>query len=385
MINDYARHVYLKLLTSKGTLIVSLISNVTSYARVTDPVILNENTVEFIYQAIDRLTHQPNGQSKKMTKKFDFRIFEIKDLIYGQMKILVRVNVPRGEQKVIPLIGNSTSPAGVDFVKLIGDDTIEFKYLDFKASSERTIKKKVNFQILSIAEMLYGDLPSSPSITQELKQSFLDLVDLLQKHNQENQKQFLTYWLYGGTMLSTLRSRGIDKEDDNCNLGVLYEDVWRLNEIISATYRFFLADSSGFFMVKRNPFGTISVYDYQLNQVVAQIYYFKKSPNVPPFWQPKLKTLGLENQSFYWCNAGDKSSVWPTIHGGIFNLPESYLFPLKPEFFYNRHLNLPNKCSEYCKLIYGPNCLSHRNQDKTKKFILDQGYQEIPIEDFSPL
>lgn len=380
MIPDHSKTIYLKLLTSKGTQIVNVISNATSSARISNVIIINDGSkinhaVQFDYQALDA-SYQPSGDPKSITRKFNFQIFTLEDIIYGQLRIWSIVNLPKEELRAVNLIGNVTSPAKIDYLKIKGNQELEYMYYDLKADACRQITKKFPFKILGLKEMYINSTRLPPATyNKALAKSLSNLINLANTNN-------LNFWATGRTMLGSIRCHGLIPTDDQVGMFAIdMTDVPKLYKILSETYRYFLHDVHGLFTNARQPFGTISVMDFTLSEgprSVAEIFYYKKSSSVPEYWKN-----AESNDGFYWCNAGDKSSIWPKENQGILNFPSSMVLPLKEEWFYDQRVKIPNQAEEICQLVYGKNSLTHRNTEGV--FAWDKDFKEEPIEDFSPL
>jgi len=373
MVKEIAYAIYLNAMTTKGTQYVNIINNVSSMAKI-GQVVLSEDghSVEFDYWAIGN-EGVPIGASKKIVRKFPtFKINEIYNVCYGHKKIFVKVNAPKGEVRIICLVNNTGTPSIVDKVTIIGNDTIQYRYIDLKTRVEKMSEIKVNFQILGIIEILYGDLPRLTKMEPEVKQGFVDFIKFLNENK-------ITYWAIGGTMLGTIRSHGIIQGDTNCNLAVLLDDITKMCELANQTYRFYFKDATGLLNSNRKIYGTIKVWDLKLGHEITDISYYKKSETVPEYWSKMNNSI---DKSYYWHNSGDNSSKWSKANGGIFNIPESYLLPLKQDYFYNQRINIPNKADEYCKLVFGDKFMTHKNVNGN--FIYEKDYKLEPIKDFSP-
>lgn len=404
MINDSAYSIYLKVDTSRGTCFVNIVNNVSSMATVDNCQVIDDG-VEFDYWVVDKLTLKVDPASKKkVVRNFDhLKIYNLKEICYGHKKIVIKLNAPNGDIKALCLVSNSSSPAYIDQLTLVGNDVLKYRYIDLKSQKEKIVEHRVNFKILGIMELIYGDLYPPSTMTNQVKNSMIDLIKFL-NNNQ------ITYWANGRTLLSTLRSHGLDRKDNMLFLAIDHSDLSRCIEKIRESYRFFMNDSIGLIHVVRNVYGTIKVYDYESGVLcqIAEIFYYKKSETVPKFWKDMISANDIitkdsssgssdinadaskinnnniiKDTEYYWCNAGDKSTVWSKKNDGILNFPVSYILPLRQEFFYNVMINIPAKSEEICRILFGDSFMTQDSKNNIR-YVFEKGYESEPISDFSP-
>lgn len=380
MADQYSKSIFIKVVTSNGTKFVSVVSNSSSWAKIDNLMIVDtptgeRNGVQFDYYQLNK-NGESIANSKSLTRAFDFEVFEIEEVIYGQLKIWALVNLSNGERRAINLINNVTSPALCTNLNIINEKKLEYIYHDLKANQTTKKEKKLPFRIASIEKIVYGeDLPIA-EMNIDRKNSFLSLIDVLSKEK-------INFWAHVDTMIGSLRHHGLSSKSVSCDLAILHPDTEKLRLALDKSYRFFMKDVNGLMTHERPPYGTLLILDLchpEGPKQVAEIFYYKKSMTIPSYWQNQG-----DEKCHYWCHAGDRSSVWSKLNDGVFNYPNSWLFPLKEEWFYNRRIKIPNKAEDFCKIIYGPNALTHQPTNPIARFAYDPKYEEEPISDFSPL
>lgn len=387
---EYSKTVYLKI--GKDCFVL-LLNNSKSYAKVSQLRLEPElQKVYFQYQAIDYETRQVT-EDKLVKKNLSDKVWDLitsvgernVSLVYGHLQVFALVN----GKSALTLISNSSSPGYLDQIRVIPDESaVEFIYHDLKRldgqgrSTGKLVRKELGVPIRRIDQIWYGSLPSvnaSCSISRDLILSWLEFLD-----------QFVvaeipdSYFLFGQTMLSAIRSQGIIKTDRELAIGVLGQaDVLKLRKRLTLERsKYLLVDQVGIVLKDRELKGTVKVFDCQLGCQLGDIFHFKLAQKTEGYWAEKFP-----QDKLYLINSGDKSTIWWKIGRGVLNIPQSFVFPLKQEFLHGKHYNLINQAKEYAKAVYGETALTHYPVEYSSRFSFSQGgnRERKELTDYSPV
>jgi len=148
-----------------------------------------------------------------------------------------------------------------------------------------------------------------------------DLDAICEKHN-------LTYWADGGTLLGIVRDKGIIAHDDDIDIVMTEEDIYRLKDVI-----------------KDDP----NYYIYLLEDFYIYKFAHKDIPGIFIDIFPIQKEINKANNEFILRYKGKKSrDRWP-MHYYL----ESEIYPLKKVKFGDIFIWCPNKPHPYLDRGYG--------------------------------
>jgi len=218
-----------------------------------------------------------------------------------------------------------------------------------------------------IAEPTRNGAEAFAAWKQQRKQSFLELMDLLDAN------QF-PFWADGGTMLGALRHKGIIPWDKDIDIGLLYEDLPRLVEILDRHQDQFYLHSRAWCSWHAQPLrastcfanrirpsdlpqpgGQFFIYSTRHEQLIADTFTYTANRSfTPTFWLQRAAALGIDvGKGFVTVD----QPFWKLARAGRGNIPRSLFDPLVRVPFYDRTIAVPHGAATYLKGAYGDDCL----------------------------
>jgi hypothetical protein len=233
---------------------------------------------------------------------------------------------------------------------------------------------------------------------QQLRDGIVSLVKLL------NKNAFL-YWSERETTLGTLRHGGIVPWRIKPQLGFILDDLPELRQILQDDGRFYLIDNRKLYhlipthdeneelLPPPSPYGCLKVLDSKTFRYIAELYYYvgeyTQDRTMPMFWRKALSVKRKADPAYctiYFVNNKCYPQDWKS-NGGIFNIPYSYLFPLRRKPFYRTEIPVPQKAEHLLDYYYGANWPNRKRSSNSSDFKHERGYQRLLMapKDYKPL
>jgi lipopolysaccharide cholinephosphotransferase len=171
-------------------------------------------------------------------------------------------------------------------------------------------------------------------------------TDVLNKYN-------IKYWADGGSLLGSVRDKGIIPWDDDIDIGILYEDEEKMKKYIYEE----LNDKDFFIMAEDNTKEPIKYTTKVLcNDFLTKVY-------IPNLWMKKDdKIVGTPTLDiFSYKRSGDDVILASSQQRKVFKncyYKKSELFPLKEVDFNHNKIMIANEPKGYLFRYYGDDCLT---------------------------
>lgn len=219
-----------------------------------------------------------------------------------------------------------------------------------------------------IAEPLRSPADALAAWKQRRKSLFLELIDLLDAND-------FPFWADGGTMLGALRHKGIIPWDKDIDIGLLYEHLPRLVEILDRHQDQFYLHSRAWLSWGAQPLRESTCFAHRIRpsdmpqpggqfflistrheQMVADTFtYTAHRSFTPTYWLQRAEALGIDVAKGF---VTVDQSYWKLARAGRGNIPRSLFDPLVRVPFYDRTIAVPHGAATYLKGAYGDDCLT---------------------------